>query len=245
MQITPIQQHLVREMFWYAADDDYICARLSAQNGLFRHFSWNAAQCVEKLTKCIILLNGGSAKFNHSFFKPLKEKVIEPYKRCFPETLDVSAFCKVKDSMAHYASEELFDFAERIEEYGHTNGRYRQIPARVLPFDLQKLDLLVFFLRRLCAPMPLNASQRKQHILSLQEDFLFTTATQWPTVNGFTFKGKEDALRRDNTANFPELFDELPGGWASAVAAAPLETAKWTGLASTEDLSWLKSVAKI
>lgn len=245
-QISSSRQELVRELFWHAADDDYICARLSARNALYRHFSWNASQSLEKYTKCIILLQGGNAKFGHNFHRRLKDDVIDQNSNEFPEYLDISNTCKVCEKLREYARESLISFVKRIEAAGHTEGRYRKTNNLVKPYDLQKLDLVVMFLRRLCAPAPCSLHSKNEHDRKLDRDPEQVATNLWPTVQYSTrdYKDKWNALRFENCANFPELYDSSTGWFFGSWASAPQVAMEVTSRASQQDLDWLRENIK-
>ena len=241
------RQDLIRRIFWYAADNDYICARLAARHALYRHFAWNAAQCLEKNTKCIIVLAGGKAKFSHKFSDQLRENVIEKHVKKFPNEIDISSFTKVREGLEDYAREAIYECIERFEKMGNSSVRYNTIKSQIRPYDLQKLDRLVFLLRRLCIAPPLDKTTEAEHAKILEIDHYYTDANDWPTVVSKTpnVERKRDALKFENVANFPEIYNNTVGWFFAFSDEAPQTVKEITGRMSEKDMEWLKKVAWI
>ncbi len=246
-ELSSTRQMLVRRLFWRAADDDYICARLSAQNGLYRHFAWNAGQCLEKYVKCLILLAGGSAKFSHQFFEAFEVHVHKENKSKFPQTLDISSFTKIIKENKKYAQEDFFECLKRFEVMGNPSGRYRTVRSLIWPYDVQKLDRLVFLLRRLCAAPPAEKKSIEAHAQRLEQDHYYTSAIDWDTLNVAPSlrERKLKALKFENCANFPETYDESNGWYFLASDHPPHVTLDVMGTLSKTDLEWLNMKVKM
>ena len=241
------QKDLARRLFFYSADDDYICARIATRHALYRHFSWNAGQCLEKYTKYLCLLRGQTAKFSHDFLDHLQKFVIEADPKLFPMQIDVSAHTKVKKEFSEFTKESLLDCLSRFQKIGNTKGRYRTSDNRVLPYDLQKLDLIVFLLRRLCVPPPKSEEAASTHEDKLRSDHRYTTATNWPTIwgNSATGQQKLEALKFENCANFPEQIEQSRGWLYSSFDEAPQNTLGIVGRLNDEDKGWLKNNVRL
>ncbi len=241
------QQDLVKKLFWSSAEEDYICARLSAQNGLYRHFTWNAGQCLEKYIKYIVLLRGEPAKFGHEFYEPFKEYIYNPIKQNFPSVLDVSSFTKVREGNEQYAQEDLLHCIRRFEKLGSPSGRHRTVNNKIWPYDLQKLDRLVFLLRRLGVVPPSDQISLSEHTRKLEQDHYYTCAHHWDSlhVGPFRRQKKLSALKFENCANFPEMYNESKGWYFLVSDIAPQIALDIAGRISPEDSTWLEQNVKM
>ncbi|MEL7090766.1 MAG: hypothetical protein AAFN94_03435 [Pseudomonadota bacterium] len=239
--LTPERERLIREHYWYTADDDYICARLAARNGLFKHFAWNAGQALEKYIKCAILLEGGSAQFSHKFCSSFKSRVFATYTNAFPTEINVCRFAKVADRWKDFAKESFLECLKRFEQNGSARGRYREIDLLIKPLDLQKLDRLVFFLRPFCSSMEdIKASPER-----LESEHAPAAAKSWPTIQfGLMTEEKEKALRWENCANFPEVFKDSRGWSFMYGGTAPSKMLHTTSHLNDGDLEWLEQRSK-
>ena len=241
------QKDLARSLFFNSADDDYICARIAIRYAIYRNFAWNAGQCLEKYTKCLCLLRGQTAKFDHNFLGHLQKFVLEVDPSLFPTQLDISAFTKVRAEFADVAKEPFLDCLSRFQKNGNTKGRYRTSENRILPYDLQKLDLIVFLLRRVCVPSPKTEDASSTHEDRLRSDHFYTTATIWPTIlrSSATGQQKLEGLMFENSVNFPEKFAQSRGVTYSAFDSAPQNAMEIVGRLTDEDRKWLSDHVKL
>jgi HEPN domain. len=114
------------------ADFDYIAARLAYKANLYPQFMWSGLQAVEKYLKGILLLNRVSLpkeKIGHNISSALSL---------------VNSNCKFKIKL-HKESKEVFDTLCKFGKY-----RYAEVSWYILGHDLQKLDMLVWDIRRYC-----------------------------------------------------------------------------------------------
>ncbi len=233
--LTGEQVELVRRLFWHAADDDYICARLAVKNKLGRHFCWNAGQAIEKYIKCISIQSGHHAKFGHQFVEHFSKIVYPQHREAFPPILDIRPFVKVHEDLVEYSTEPLFECIKRFEKFADAALRYNEIDHLILHYDLQKLDLFVSFLRQVCADTP------KERLAECK------AADFWPTVNdtGKSHERKREALKWENCANFPDEYDASAGWIFMSGKSSPLTVHKLLDSTKDDDLSWLTEKTKI
>lgn len=114
-------------------DHDYIAARLAYRSRLVVPFLWSALQAIEKYLKCILILNGISAK-------GLGHDIKAAFDRINQETSFKITLNKLE--------QEVFD---HIAEYGP--DRYLIYSYFIHDKELLKLDMLVWHLRQYCRPL--------------------------------------------------------------------------------------------
>jgi len=86
-----------------------------------------------------------------------------------------------------------------------------------------------------------------EHTKTLEADHFHSDADHWPTVVHHTAneERKRDALKFENCANFPELYNDSIGWFFGSWDAAPQTAMEITGRMSQKDSEWLSTVAKI
>jgi hypothetical protein len=115
------------------ADRDYVHARLAYRAQLVPQFLWSSLHCLEKYTKCILLLNRIDAKGIRHAVSPLLERL------------------NTKAKFQIHLSKEPQRFLSHIE--GMAEYRYFEVSYHNLRYDLPKLDRAVWELRRYCQPL--------------------------------------------------------------------------------------------
>jgi hypothetical protein len=150
--------HLVRQIFVDTADDNYILSRWSYSQGLNVDFSWLAVHALEKYFKAMLLMNGRSGvsysdatgkqrKFGHNIVA-LHEQV-----QSFAGDLLPIAMIKPNGVGGHWHAESVEAFLRRLYRDGNADNRYALFGYVHHPFELYKLDQMVFAVRRLCLPL--------------------------------------------------------------------------------------------
>ncbi len=143
--LVHFQSVFAHQFFVAPSDQNYFLARFSLINGLYEEFWWQSLQCVEKLLKAGLVLNGVSIKqgYGHNL-KCLWEKHLEVFQ-------DVSVKTTKKPEKLDekfWSDAPLGQFIERINQMGHPDSRYGLLSYANKRGDLFKLDQLVFELRR-------------------------------------------------------------------------------------------------
>ena len=175
MEITQqlkLRHYVIYDMFVETAEQNYVVARWCIQQQLDLDFLWNAAHCLEKMMKAVLLLNGRSSiktpqnlsRYGHDLSKLFPEvKVLAGY--LLPDQLT-----KPSGSDMHWVLEdEPADvFINRISENGNSHNRYHIYGHALYREDLLKFDRMVFEIRRLCCPLDCymihNEEQKKPKI---------------------------------------------------------------------------------
>lgn len=167
---------LSQKMFAGAALHDHVVARWAFFNGIYRHFTWNACQAIEKYLKCIILLNScEQIKNNHKIVELLKDAVqcssgliqhqFDLAQHALPSRLTDFPCSRVEG-----CDETTENYIFRLDSVGNVDTRYRQKNSRVLPLDLVKLDVLCNRLRRLCVPLEHSTPAGETYFELLRDD---------------------------------------------------------------------------
>lgn len=180
---------LSQKMFAGAALHDHVVARWAFFNGVYRHFTWNACQAIEKYLKCIILLNScEQIKHNHNNPKFLKiatecssgliQDKFDLAQHSLPSRLIDFPYSRdegCQETTEHYIS--------RLDSVGNVDTRYRQANSRVLPLDLIKLDVLCNVLRRLCVPLRHSTPAGEIYLDLLLKDSNFDPEHEFAALN--------------------------------------------------------------
>lgn len=117
--------------FRETADRDYILARLAYRAALIPQFLWSSLQCLEKYSKCILLLNRVKGK-------GVRHEVSEALKRM-----------RESGPFEVPLSQQTKGFIRHLEENG-AEYRYFEVSYWNTGHDIVKLDRSVWELRRYC-----------------------------------------------------------------------------------------------
>lgn len=155
MNINVAKREIIRALFIDTADDNYIVARWSYINNLNIDFFWLSVHALEKYMKATLLLNGESAKgFNHNICK-LYERIQSLASKLLPtELLKPEQF-----EFNNWLNEKPADFISRLYQNGNPDNRYQIYGHFLKPGDLNKLDMMLFSLRRICVPLDSSISK--------------------------------------------------------------------------------------
>ncbi|NLQ17086.1 HEPN domain-containing protein [Marinomonas sp. M1K-6] len=133
-----------QDIFRSQADQDYISARSSYFMGFQQQFLWSAQQAVEKYLKAILLYNGNTARWKK-----------EPNSngnggKTFGHDL-IALNSKVKEiGYLEYSLPEWGElYLNKLAKFGGAN-RYLSQWSDTTYEDLEKLDELVWYIRRYC-----------------------------------------------------------------------------------------------
>lgn len=141
--------HFAIRTFRDTADCDYISARLSSRARLHSQFLWQSQQTVEKLLKCILLLNRVPAK-------KLRHDIVA--------ALDLIKTLPFEITL----SDSSIDFLRYIDRFGE--WRYLETSYFTKGLELQKLDQLVWQLRRYCQRLQKRDPQHHSRFTALESD---------------------------------------------------------------------------
>lgn len=235
---------LLHRTLFQAAEEDYLISRVSARMVLGNQFSWSAAQAIEKFSKCALIANGKSVKNEKHNLVKLVGDLVEDYPGLFPNTLTSHKLLKVRESIDY--EEPFIDAIKRFDKNGCANRRYRNGHLSVRPYDLQKLDQIVFLLRRICFPLKSDDTDFIDWFNRISEDFSFSPFPEWKlTVGSFShFDLRRESLTRGNLPNFQDHEDGFQNRWFSHLDPDPIEVLYRNKRISDDDISWLESVIK-
>ncbi len=147
------------------ADKDYISARLSFKAGLYPPFQWSSIHCLEKYTKCILLLNRIDGKLiKHSVSPGIKA---------------VNASGKFKIQL----SPDTTEFINELERFARF--RYLEISRGCQGIDIMRLDKAVFELRRYCKFIDFKVIHKGVEVDLLSTNVKFIERHHSATKNGF------------------------------------------------------------
>ncbi|MEO1798153.1 MAG: hypothetical protein AAFR53_14260 [Pseudomonadota bacterium] len=153
-------RHLVWTSFRDPADEDYLAARIMARRKLIYPFYWNALQCLEKYTKCALILNGHSAKKighkitqSHEILKNISGGLLDA---------DYTKVESLASKSVWNGSPSTSEFFSRVENMGNPDNRYRGGSVHIYWSDLHIFDEIAFRLRRICFPLKMKFSESKR-----------------------------------------------------------------------------------
>lgn len=152
MTLNSEKRAIIIGLFLEPADRSYALSRWSFHAGLYYEFFWNAAQALEKYLKACLLLNGKSVNGQRHNI----EKLFDDFKEV---ALDLLPDEVVKPGHAlakFWYIESTLQFVKRFNELGDPNNRYAMIGHAVNYYDLEKLDSVVFAIRRLATCLDEN-----------------------------------------------------------------------------------------
>ncbi|MEP1355198.1 MAG: HEPN domain-containing protein [Tateyamaria sp.] len=237
------RRYLVEKIFLHSADDDYICARLCACQNLHRHFVWNAAQALEKYIKGVLLLCDQEIKRRHSFADIFEEHILKKWPELFSEMLDINQQNSIERRFPEHCVEATLAFVRRLEALGAPAVRYRETNVKVLPYDLQKLDLITFQIRRLFLVLLFDANERETRFDCMAKDTLYSPFDVWPTATSEfeSTAAKRKALKFQNSIHFPEQTSPSRDWYVFAMDMAPETIVDLTDINSQHDLDWFRS----
>ena len=124
--------------FRNTAARDYIHARLAYKHNLMPQFFWSSLHCLEKYSKCILLIN----RINH--FKDKKKK-----SRIGHEVLFSIDKIKTHSRIDIRLEDQTVKFINRLEEFG-ARFRYLEVSWFTRGAEIVDLDRAVWEIRRYC-----------------------------------------------------------------------------------------------
>lgn len=137
--------------FRETADKDYIAARMAYNARLIQPFRWSALHCLEKYVKGICLLNRVEAHRGHKVLAGIEQ---------------IKKFGKFEIELSPTTEK----FIKRLEASG-AEFRYYESSYYSEEFDVIRLDLAVWELRRYCQPLDYDLVLQdgtKKNMLSIE-----------------------------------------------------------------------------
>ncbi|MCK2094769.1 hypothetical protein [Thauera aromatica] len=140
---------VIYESFIICADQDYLTARLLAQESLPRGFFWAAAQTTEKYLKAFLLLNGVSVKaFKQHPIIELFECAAKIDSNLKNINISPHSLFHIEPSMSHHLKKfTTSEFLSDLETHGSPDNRYNSFGVEYNTGHLCALDALSFHLR--------------------------------------------------------------------------------------------------
>ena len=137
---------IAKEVFLDQAERDYIAARSNFRLDLREQFLWSALQACEKYLKAILLFNDRSARYLPGSYDIKKKKRGKEFrnhdvKQLFQTITQIEDFATLLPTW-------IEGFLGYLTIYG--NNRYLSVPTYATGSELDELDELVWYLRRLC-----------------------------------------------------------------------------------------------
>lgn len=178
------------------ADEDYCLARLSYFNGLERGFYWHSQQCIEKLLKCSLLLNGVRVSdFKGHDTVSMFERARSVFGSLMPDEIKPPpAFPVITDPQFGFGSTK--EIVKKYASNGDPNIRYGLFYTDWNKVGLHSFDELIFTLRRLCGVL----DHKKDDGTSLRE--ILQADVRYQITFERTFKN--DAISKMNFSFFSE-----------------------------------------
>lgn len=230
---------ILHRTLFQAAEEDYLISRVSARMVLGNQFSWSAAQAIEKFSKCALIANGVSVKNKKHDLVTLVSDLVERFPHLFPTTLTSHSLLKVRESIEY--DELFFDAIKRFDKNGCADRRYRNGHLSVRPYDLQKLDQIVFLLRRICFPLNSDDEEFSNWFSRISDDPSFSPFSEWNLILGTLphFARRREALIIGNLPNFQDHEDGSQNKWFSHIDQDPVEMLRSIERISDDDIRWL------
>lgn len=157
--------NVICDSFVEPADEDYVSARLLAQNGMHRAFFWAASQALEKYLKAFLVMRGIAV--NQDRFKG------HPIAALHSEACSAGGELSNIDTKPHpairihpnvSASIDEFtveQFINDVKDHGSPDNRYNSFGVNFNSGYLFALDSYVFGLRQLLGVPPIDETLRK------------------------------------------------------------------------------------
>lgn len=137
---TETKNEFYYSMFLDTALEDYLVARYAWFSSFPRQFFWSASQTFEKLVKCILVINDGSANFGHNWFEKFNQERLSsnyPF-RLMPDEIHAPAIlAKMLRNASLPENTRTDDYLRRIDKDGSPSIRYDEHPF----VDREELDL--------------------------------------------------------------------------------------------------------
>ncbi len=179
MELQVTLNTFASNIFRKQADYDYIAARSNYRMHLRQQFLWSAHQAVEKYLKAILLFNGESARYY------TKTGTTKPKE--FSHNLD-ALFTKVKEIPIFNIEIDSEDeqFISYLNSQGGAN-RYISTSAYNTPDALNRLDKLVWNIRRYCQYIPDRGLGCSEAVPGMQEAIVRSISDPSNTTNPHSF----------------------------------------------------------
>ncbi len=219
--LRPYKGSIINEMYLHTADDNYIVARWSHDNGLFTDFFWNAVHGLEKYMKAVLLANDRSvAIFSHGLI-PLYNEI----EKLAPALLPANLLRPTNLNIYHWVNLTPREFLEKLDSNGNADNRYLTYGYVQHAWYIHMLDRMVWTIRRLAVPLDEPIIPKHQHasapnyrdLLTKQPNYAHNLMLAFDRlVHGGNSEARR-ALLNNNCAFAPDDFQHDPRPSGSAV----------------------------
>lgn len=142
----------IRASLIRTADHNYILSRHAFLRGMALDGFWMAAHAVEKYLKASLLLNGRDTRFFAHDLVALWKAHSDMAAKFMPDRF-VEPWKASKTSLDAWGDQTIGQFVEYLARFGSPDNRYQLIGYLYDSIILQKIDQLIFFIRRTCRPL--------------------------------------------------------------------------------------------
>lgn len=159
VNLQPEMGYIIRSMFMWTADQNYITARFAFYCGNHLDFLWLSLHSIEKYLKAALLFNGVSVKdIGHDI-----EKLYKLFLQLDSRLKNVD-FINPNDKNFLWIDEDFDNFIKRLNIIGSANNRYLVNGYKMAPSDLLKVDQIIFYIRYHCRSFKINYGNHSELI---------------------------------------------------------------------------------
>lgn len=220
--IRPYTNDIARRMFFDTADLNYIGARAAYFEDRNWDFWWSTLHAAEKYLKCLLLMNGQSAKSGGHDLVKLLAKVTALDARLVPPP-----FAKPKMAgVDHWSPSVSAGFVTRLNELGSASNRCGTYGYSIRLQDLLCADQLIFWARRHARPLTWTRPGGQdwdwiEALANSPRDWLQRTGPLEAIAKLPAHDPRRWPLTRMNAAFFPKL-RHRPRPWRIAANNPPI-----------------------
>lgn len=190
---------LIKDLFIFTADENYISFRICLINGIDNEMSWQAAHALEKYIKAVLVLNDISVKKISHNICDLYDELTKLASELLPQELEIGS-TKVNP----------IDFIKFLSGNGNPNNRYGVYGYSFSSESMVLMDNLVFSIRRLACNLERQTGSGKTYRQKLLEE------PKWrididespldELINGDSYREIRDFVLDNNDAFAPNDF---------------------------------------
>lgn len=142
----------IRTSLIRTADHNYILGRHAFLRGMTLDGFWMAAHAAEKYLKASLLLNGHDTRFFAHDLVALWKAHASMAAGFMPDRF-VEPWKASRTSLDAWGDQTISQFVEYLARFGSPDNRYQLVGYLYDSIVLQKIDQLMFFIRRTCRPL--------------------------------------------------------------------------------------------
>lgn len=177
--------NIIYQSFVIPADEDYLAARLLAQNGLSRAFYWSASQAIEKYLKALLLMNGQCLSSNrgHSVSAQF-DKVTGIYDELKNIKFTLDTNINIDNGVGERVSDiTLSSFLDDIDKFGSPDNRYNASGVQFNTWFLFALDTFIYEVRKYLSGPDILSNYKY-----INEELMCAFKDNNPKFNGVDYK---------------------------------------------------------